>query len=213
MKTLVVTACLLAAGAVDAQSSVALQGMLGRKALLVIDGSAPKTVGPGETWQGVKVISTGGDQAVVEIAGRRETLRIGEAPGSVGGASPTPDGRRIVVTAGSGGHFLTSGSINGSPVRFLVDTGATTVAMGAADAQRLGIDYRKGTPGQSATANGVVTVYHVLLNSVRIGDVDVHEVDATVLPMPMGQVLLGNSFLSRFNMKRENDQLVLERRY
>lgn len=213
MKQLLAAALCLAAGAAGAQTSVALQGMLGHNALLIVDGSAPKGVAPGDTFRGVKVISTSGDQAVVEIAGRRETLRVGEAPASVGGGAPAPGGHRIVMTASSGGHFLTQGSINGRPVRFLVDTGATSVAMGAADAERLGIDWRHGRLGHSATANGIVPIYQVKLDSVRIGDVEVHDVDGTVLPMPMAQVLLGNSFLGRFDMKRENDQLVLERRY
>jgi aspartyl protease family protein len=213
VKPLLAAAWLLAAGSAGAQTSVGLQGMLGNRALLVIDGSAPKAVAPGDSYKGVKVLSTSGDQAVVEIAGQRETLRIGETPGSVGAGAPPTSGNRIVMTAGSGGHFFSQGSINARPVQFLVDTGATTVAMGAPDAERLGIDYRKGILGRSATANGIVIIYQVKLDSVRIGDVEVHDVDATVLPMPMPQVLLGNSFLNRFNMKRENNLLVLERRY
>ena len=95
----------------------------------------------------------------------------------------------------------------------MVDTGATSVAMGVGEAERLGIDYRKGQLGRGSTANGIVTVYHVKLNSVRIGDVEVYDVDASVLPANAGPVLLGNSFLTRFQMTRYNDQLVLERRY
>ena len=51
------------------------------------------------------------------------------------------------------------------------------------------------------------------LASVRIGDVEVYDVDAVVSPQPMPYVLLGNSFLTRFQMKRDNDQMVLERRF
>jgi len=201
----------LLAGMAGAQS-VTLQGMMGNKALLMVDGSAPKAVAPGEAHKGVKVLSTMGDQAVVEIAGQRQTLRVGEAPASVGGSGPVR-GNRIVLTASSGDHFLTQGAINGKAVRFLVDTGATTVAMGVPDAERLGIDYKHGQVGRSNTANGVVTMYLVKLASVRIGDVEVHDVDASVLPVAMEAVLLGNSFLTRFQMTRTNDQLVLERRY
>jgi aspartyl protease family protein len=212
MRTLVVLAAVLACATASAQS-VALQGMLGTKALLIVDGAAPKTVAPGETHQGVKVVSTGGDQAVVEISGKRHTLRVGDAPASVGGSGGGGRGNRIVLTASSGGHFLTPGSINGGAVHFMVDTGATSVALGAADAQRLGINYRAGQLGYSSTANGTVAVYRVKLNSVRIGDVEVFDVDASVLPAGMPHVLLGNSFLTRFQMKRDNDQMVLERRY
>jgi aspartyl protease family protein len=202
---------LLALGA-HAQS-VTLQGMLGSKALLIVDGAAPRSVAVGESHNGVTVVSTSGDQAVIEIGGKRHTLRVGDAPASVGGGGSGGNGTRIVITAGSGGHFMTQGAINGRAVQYVVDTGATSVAMGVQEAQRLGIDYRKGQMGMGSTANGNVPVYRVKLASVRIGDVEIYEVDGIVLPSSMPVILLGNSFLTRFQMKRENDLLVLDRRY
>lgn len=204
---------LAASGAAAAWAqAVALQGMLGRKALLIVDGSEPRTVAPGDTFKGVKVISTTGDSAVVEIAGRQHTLRVGDAPASVGGL-PMPTGDRIVLTAGSGGHFITGGRINGQQAQFIVDTGATTVAMSVQDATRLGIPYKEGRMGLASTANGTSPMWLVKLASVRIGDVEVRNVDASVMPGQMPYVLLGNSFLTRFQMKRENETMVLERRY
>jgi aspartyl protease family protein len=211
MKPLLAMLLALCAGAAGAQS-ITLQGMLGSKALLVVDGGAPKAVGAGETWKGVKVVSTSGDQAVLELNGQRQTLRVGEAPMRMG-PSEASKSSKIVLSAGSGGHFITQGAINGRAVQFMVDTGATSVAMGVADAERLGIDYRKGQLARGNTANGAVTVYQVKLSSVRVGDVEVYDVDAAVLPTGAGHVLLGNSFLNRFQMTRFNDQLVLERRY
>jgi aspartyl protease family protein len=203
----------LAVGGALAQS-VALQGMLGSKALLIVDGSAPRTVAPGETHQGVKVVSTSGDQAVVEFAGKRHTLRVGEAPASVGGKGGGPtSGTRIVLTAGSGGHFMAQGAINGRAVHFMVDTGASLIGLGASEAERLGLNYRAGERGMVSTANGVAQAWKMKLGSVRVGDVEVFDVDAVVSPQPMPYILLGNSFLTRFQMKRENDQMVLERRY
>jgi aspartyl protease family protein len=199
----------MAAGA----QSVALQGMLGSKALLIVDGSAPKTVAPGDTHQGVKVVSTSGDQATVEINGKRHTLRVGDAPASVGGSVSSNRGTKIVLTAGSGGHFLTQGAINGRAVQFMVDTGATMVGLGVSDAERLGLNYKTGQQGHVGTANGTVPAWRMTLASVRIGDVEVHNVDALVTPQPMPYILLGNSFLTRFQMKRDNDQMVLERRF
>ena len=193
--------------------AVALQGMLGSKALLMVEGGAPKAVAPGETHQGVKVVSTSGDEAVVEIGGRRHRLRVGEAPASVGAGIGAPRGHRIVLTAGSGGHFTTQGTINGRAAYFMVDTGATAVAFGANDADRLGVDWRKGQPVRMNTANGVARGWLVRLNSVRVGDVEVDDVEAVVGEQSMPYVLLGNSFLTRFQMRRDNDQMVLERRY
>ncbi|RYF16659.1 MAG: TIGR02281 family clan AA aspartic protease [Comamonadaceae bacterium] len=212
MKRLLAFTLALAAGAAAAQS-VSLQGMLGSKALLMVDGGAPKSVAPGETYNGIKVVSTQGDQATVEIDGRRHTLRVGDAPASVGAGGGGARGNRIVLTAGSGGHFLTQGAINGRAAYFMVDTGATSIAMGAPEADRLGINYKHGPVGRSSTANGVVPFHYVKLASVRIGDVEVYDVDAAVLQQSMPHILLGNSFLTRFQMTRHNDQMVLERRY
>jgi aspartyl protease family protein len=203
----------LAAGAAAAQT-VALQGMLGNRALLIVDGAPPKSVAPGDSHMGVKVLSTMGDQAVLEINGKRHTLRVGDAPASVGGAGgASPRGSKIVLTAGSGGHFMVQGAINGRATQFMVDTGATSVAMSVQEAERLGIDYKRGQLARASTANGIVTTYMVKLASLRIGEVEVYEVDATVVPAGMPFILLGNSFLTRFQMTRHNDQMVLERRY
>ena len=211
VKTAALLTVLLAGSAAQAQS-VALAGMLGNKALLVVNGTAPKTVAAGETHEGVKVISTSGDQAVVEQNGKRNTLRLGEAPVNMGASKSGGRGNRIVLVAGTGGHFLTAGQINGKAVQFMVDTGATSVAMGAQDAERTGINFKVGQPVIMSTANGSVQGYRIKLDSVRVGDVEVFGVDAVVTPQPMPYMLLGNSFLTRFQMLRENDQMTLTKR-
>lgn len=201
------------AGTAHAQS-VVLSGMLGSRALLVVDGGQPKSVGVGQTHQGVKVISTQSGQAVVEIGGERHTLRMGEAPLSAGGsAGSSRDNDRIVLHAGSNGHFRSPGQINGRAVTFLVDTGASAVGLSVADAERIGLNYKAGQPVQLSTANGVSIGWLVKLDAVRLGSVDVYNIDAVVSPAAMPLVLLGNSFLTRFQMTRTNDQLVLEKRY
>ena len=205
------TALALAGGA--AAQSVSLQGMLGSRALLVVDGGEPRGVAPGDSWQGVKVLSTLGDQAVVEIKGKRHTLRIGDSQVSIGNSGPGARGTRIVLSAGSGGHFLSQGTINGRAVQFMVDTGASVIGLGVAEAERLGLNYKGGQPVRMQTANGQAPAWLVKLASVRIGDVEVHDVDAVVGTQSMPYVLLGNSFLSRFQMRRDNDQMVLDRRY
>lgn len=194
-----------------AAQSVSMSGSLGDKALLMIDG-APRTVAAGSTVQGVKLVAVSGSEATVEVKGKRQVLSLGGAQVNLG----TPadgGGARIVLTAGSGGHFITDGAINGHAARFLVDTGATYVSMGAAEAERLGIDFRKGQRGVSSTANGQIVVYRVSLASVRVGDVNIYNVDALVSQLPMDYVLLGNSFLTRFQMKRENETMTLVKRF
>ena len=205
-------AAALASANLHATESVALAGMLGGKALLVVNGTTPKTVAAGETHQGVRVISTSGDQAVVEQAGQRQTLRVGEAPVSLGSTS-SGRGSRIVLTESSGGHFMTAGQINGRAVQFMVDSGATSIGMSTQDAERAGINYKNGQAVQISTANGAIPGFRLKLDSVRVGDVEVYGVEAVVTPQPMPFVLLGNSFLSRFQMKRENNVMTLDKRY
>lgn len=213
LAVLVATGCMVWSSTAHAQS-VALAGMMGSKALLVVDGGTPKSVGPGDSHQGIKVVSTAGDQAVIEQAGKRVTLRVGDAPvrtSNVGASAGR--GTRIVLSESSGGHYLTPGQINGRAVYFMVDTGATSIAMSVADAERAGIDYKAGQPIGISTANGNTMGYRVKLNTVRVGDVEVFDVDAVVTPQPMPYLLLGNSFLGRFQMRRENNQLTLDKRY
>lgn len=200
----------LLAAAAGAQS-VSMGGSLGSRALLVIDGK-PRQVAIGETVAGVKLLAVSTNDALVEVNGKRVALQLGGSPANLGGVASAGTGDRIVLTSSSGGHFVTSGTVNGSAARFVVDTGATTVTMGASDAERLGIDYKKGQLGISHTANGMVRAYGVTLASVRIGDVQVYNVEATVLPTAMPFMLLGNSYLDRFQMRRENDTLTLEKK-
>jgi aspartyl protease family protein len=207
-------AALLLVFAVSAQSqSVTLTGMVGSKALLIVDGSEPKIVAAGERFKGVKIVSTAGDSAVLEINGRRHNARIGDSPTSVGSGQAGSGGSKIVMSVGEGGHFMARGSINGKATQFMVDTGATAVSMGAAQAKQMGLDYTAGKPIRISTANGQAMGYLLTLNSVRVGDVEVHNVEAIVSQQSMPFVLLGNSFLTRFSMRRDSDQMVLERRY
>jgi aspartyl protease family protein len=190
---------------------VVLSGRMGEKALLVVDGQ-PYTVGVGQTVAGVKLLRWEGDVAQVERAGRSYPMRVGETPVLLGVAPPRSAAREVVLTAGSGGHFTAAGSINGKQVRFMVDTGATLVSLGKDDAERLGIDLAGARRGTTQTANGPVPVWLVTLNTVRVGEVELSNVGAAVVPQPMPMVLLGNSFLSRMSMKREADVMRLELR-
>ncbi|MBT2336713.1 retroviral-like aspartic protease family protein [Variovorax paradoxus] len=214
MKSLVVAAQLLAAAfGAHAASSVMLTGTIGSRAILIVNGAAPKTVAVGESFQGVKLVSLQAEQAVVELEGKRVNLRM-DTPVSIGGGGGSgAGGSRIVLPADSRGHFMTQGAINGRPVTFMLDTGATSIALSADDAQRIGLDYSKGQRVQMNTANGVSAGYKLRLQSVRVGDVEVYDIDAIVSPQPMPFVLLGNSFINRFSMRRDADQMVLEKRY
>jgi aspartyl protease family protein len=210
MRGALLAVALLACGSASAQT-VSMAGSLGSRALLVIDGK-PRQLAVGSEVDGVRLVSVTGNDALVEVKGKRVTLQLGGSPANLGGAVSAGTGNKIVLTSVSGGHFVTSGTINGNAVRFFVDTGATTIAMGKDDAERIGIDYKKGQLGYSNTANGVIPGYRVMLSTVQIGDVQVYNVEATVLPSSMPYMLLGNSYLDRFQMRRENDRLTLEKK-
>ena len=118
------------------------------------------------------------------------------------------------VVADAQGMYLASGNINGVPVRFLLDTGATLVSINQPLADRLGLDYRRGSESQSITANGVAPIWRLRIARVKLGDIELTDVDAAVHqggfpPMP----LLGNSFLSRVEMVRSGSSLLLRRKF
>jgi aspartyl protease family protein len=197
------------AGAVHAES-VSFSGMLGDRALLIIDGQ-PRSVPIGGTVQGVKLIKLDGATAQVDVGGKTQILRLGGGA-VVAGDSGGSGGSRIVVPAGSGGHYTGLGSINGHPMRFVIDTGATMISMGADTAAELGLDYGASTAAGVMTANGAVAARRLMLNSVRVGDVTVYNVEAMVVPQSMPVVLLGNSFLAHFQMHSDSSSLVLDKK-
>lgn len=206
---LALTAMLLSMAA--AAQSVQLAGQMGAKALLVIDGQTA-ALAVGESRSGVTLRSLEPGQARVEWGGRISLLTVGGAPVRVGGGAPEASGRSIVLPVGPGGHFLAQGQINGRAVRFMVDTGATTIAMGQAEAQRLGLDLGSAQRVLMQTAGGAVPGHALTLSAVTVGEVTLANVQAVVMPAPMPFVLLGNSFLSRFQMRRDNDVMRLELR-
>lgn len=207
-------ASLMLMGTAAHGQTVSFNGALGSKAaLLLIDGE-PRTVPLGQTVRGVKLLALEEDRATIELGGHRQTLVLGASPGRVGAGQAAPTaGRQIVLSSGPGGHFMVQGSINGNATQFLVDTGATAVAIAQSEAERLGLKFREGRRVMTQTANGTVPAHLMQLVTLRIGDVEVRNVDAIVVPGQMSHVLLGNSFLTRFQMRRENDLMTLDLRY
>ena len=198
----------LAAGGAAA-TDVQLVGTFGDKAaILVIDGGEPRTVRVGREAAGVTVIAVERDRAIIEVAGIRRTLARGQHY-STGGDTR----QSVTLSTDTHGHFFTDGAINGVPVRFVVDTGATVVALPASDAERLGLDYRKGPVALIKTAAGVVPVHRVRFESVRLGAIEINAVDGVVIEQGLDIALLGMSFLSRVEMRNEGQLMTLTRRY
>jgi len=206
--TLLLAALALDAGATD----VNVIGLFPGKAVVVVNRSAPHTMSVGDsTSDGVRLVSVDHSSATLEVDGRREKLEMGqhfETAASTGSRSS------VTLPADSRGQFLTSGQVNGAHMRFMVDTGATYVAIPVSEAQRLGIDLKAAQRGGIMTANGPVAAYRVNLESVTVGGLTLYNVEATVHSMPgMDVALLGMSFLNRTEMRREGEALTLTKRY
>ena len=196
-----------------AAAEISLIGTFGTSAaILSIDSGTPKTVKIGQTVGGVTLISVEGERATVEIGGKRRVLQRGQTYSSSGGGSG-PGAQKTTLAAGAGGHFMADGQVNGGAIRFVVDTGATSVAIPASDAVRLGIDYQKGRRVVTQTAGGAAPAFLVSLTSVRVGEIELQNVEAIVIEQGLGMALLGNSFLNRTDMRREGQTLTLTRRY
>ena len=192
----------------QATENVVLAGRMGDRALLMVNGQA-HVLGVGQALAGLRLLRWQDDTAVLEQGGRSLLLRVGASPAQLGGGPAPVAEREIVLAAGPGGHFFTTGAINGRAVQFMIDTGATVVALSQSEGQRLGLDLKNTRVGMAHTANGPVPAQQLTLSSVRVGAVQVAHVEAMVLPAAMPHVLLGNSFLTRFQMRRDNDVMRL----
>lgn len=191
-------------------ADVNVVGLSPNRAIVAIDGGAPRVLNQGVEVNGVKLLSTNGESAEFLIEGKHQTLHLGQFYGGnsqVGRASTT-------LTADGRGHYVTQGSINGGSMTFLVDTGATLVVLSGADAHRLGIAYQDAPKFIANTANGTVQYYKVTLNTVKVGDVVINNVEGAVQDNGLSTgALLGMSFLSRTEISHEGQNMVLTKRF
>jgi aspartyl protease family protein len=191
-------------------ANVTVVGLFPGKAVVVINGQPPRTISAGQkTAEGIVLLSTAADSAVLEIDGKKQTLELGQhfAPASSSGPST------VAIAADSQGHHWVMGQVNGKSTRFLVDTGATTVTLPAGLARAAGIEYTKGQSGAVQTANGVAPAYRVRVDTISVGDITMYQVDAIVLGTGLDSALLGMSFLNRTDIKRDGANLVLTKRF
>ena len=193
-------------------TEVTLAGLFPNKAAVQIDGGALQTLSVGQnTAGGVVLVSVERDAATFDIHGKRIRLVMGNAHVT---ASNPSSAASVVLGADARGHFITDGQVNGQPIRFLVDTGASMIAIPAAEARRLALNYTKGQRAMMNTANGQALAYRIKLDTVRVGDVTINSVDAVVMEgTAMPYALLGMSFLNRMKMSREGDSMTLTKRY
>lgn len=218
-------ACLLALLPLFAAATqVQVVGLFPGAAVLNVDGQR-KLVKVGQTGPGgVQVISADSKGAVLRVDGverryglSREYAPVSDSatPGAAPAPAPAPQRSQLSIARGNNGHYQVAGAINGHPVQFLVDTGATSVAMSENQARRLGLDYRvKGLPMKASTAGGTVNAWRVTFNSIKVGGLEVLGVEGAVVEgdAPV-DVLLGMSFLNRVRWREEQGVLMLESKF
>lgn len=207
----IVFVLILLAGSGLAQAfDILVLGLFRDMAIIRVDDKQYKLRVGEATMEGIKLISATSEQAVLEVDGQRETYTLGSRVQS-SFAKPDKSQARIQPTRGM---YLVQGFVNRQPVQFLLDTGASWVSFNARQAKKLGINYRyEGTPGWASTANGQVRIYRLKLKTVRVGEIELHNVDAAVMDgSSPTTALLGMSFLSRVKMEHEGEVLMLQTR-
>ncbi len=195
-------------------AEITLAGVFGKKAVLIVDGGPPQTIAVGSaTREGVKLLEVEGEAAVVRLDGQQKRLVLGSNVIATAAAAEAGGIQTQVLIADSRGHYVVQGAVNGAALQFMLDTGASMVSMGMTDARRAGIDMTKATPGVSQTANGQVKVWHVKLDSVRVGAITLNNVDGTVHESDLPFALLGMSFLGRVDLQHESGRLTMKKRF
>lgn len=191
---------------------IVVLGLFRNKVMLKIDGKQRILKQGKRSPEGVLLVSSNSNEAVLEINGKRDSYRLGSHIGSSFKQDEQPE---VSIYKDQLGMFTVIGSINNFPVSFLVDTGASHIAMSRNEARRLGIDYRQfGTRGYANTANGTVKTWGVILNKVQVGNVKLHNVKALVNDSDSPhKVLLGMTFLGRLEMKNEGYSLKLKKKF
>jgi len=191
----------------QAETRVEVAGLFKDKAVVVINGKQRVLRVGTPSPEGVVLISSTSKQAVLEIDGEQRTFTLGER---ISGTYSKPDQTRLQLWPDRGGHYIKEGLVNGTPVMFVVDTGATHISLNEPMARRIGLDYKQGRQGTSSTASGLSTVYLITLDTVQLGPIEEKNVRAVVHEGAFPEIaLLGNSFLDRLNLKREGEVLEL----
>ena len=192
-------------------ADIIVLGLFKNKAIINIDGKQ-RTLKVGKKIpEGIVLIWADSDSAILEVDGKERKFKLGRHVSTSFKQKKMAEAKIIPIN----GMYSTVGFINGHQVEFLVDTGATWIAMNANQARILGINFRYiGKRGSISTANGIVPVYRVTLDKVRVGEIELKNVAAGVLEgSSPREVLLGNSFLNRVEMQRKGQVMLLKQKF
>ena len=201
---------LISSTAINAIETLHVVGLFPGKVVVSID-NQQYVIRQGSEKQGVKYIKLKGDDVVLEVNGVQSVYKMGSAVSLSFQEFKT---KKKTIYANKRGMFYTVGSINSHPIRLLIDTGATTVAMSSEQAKKLNIQYRlDGKETTARTASGIAKAYIVKLKKVKIGEISQSNVRGLVIvgSYPR-QVLLGMSFMNRLKVEKNGDAMTLESR-
>ena len=197
--------------AIAALPDIQVQGLMEGRAVLTIEGNMHVLKEGDSSPEGVEVVEATSDFVIIEFEGASHELGLSAR---AGGTYEVPSPDAVIIPAGDNGHYFVQGLINGHPATMLVDTGASFIALNSAHAKAMNIDYKSGQPGMVTTASGVAEMYQITLNSVTIGQISLSQINAAVIEGGFPEeILLGNSFLSRVNMRQDGQTMVLESKF
>jgi aspartyl protease family protein len=195
-----------------AVEQITVEALFSGQAMVRVDGKRRLLKLSKPSPEGLVLISADSREAVIEVDGERRSYRLGS---HVSTRYSTPEQVSAKIWRDEHGAYTTVGSINGRTVNFLVDTGASAVALHRADARRLGLDYKiEGNPMYVSTANGTAPAYELELDRVQVGDIVLHNVRGYVIESAgTGRILLGMSFLNRVRIEDQGSVLLLHRKF
>jgi aspartyl protease family protein len=191
-----------------AAQTVTWGGAMGDRVALVIDGQV-RVASAGSVFGDLRVHRVTASDVEYEVAGVRQRLAAGGAPVAVGSGARAPASLQLLV--GADRLYHVEAKVNGRVLPAVVDTGASLVTLSVEQARRLGLDWQRGQPTQVQTANGRISGWSLRLARLAVGPFDLRDVEAVVLETDLPHLLVGNSFLRRFQVTQREDQMTLSR--
>nr|WP_281388645.1 retropepsin-like aspartic protease [Litorivivens lipolytica] len=190
----------------DVQVNALFEG----SAYLTVNGQQ-KLLRKGQSFEGITLLDANPSRALVEIDGQQQELTL---TSRINASYRANDTLEVVLRRDSQLKYMTQAVINGRSIAALVDTGANVMALSSRHASQLGIDFKKGERSAVTTASGVAPSYRVILRSVSVGGIKVHNIQAVVVEGDYPQeVLLGMSYLTHVDMQERDNILTLRARY
>ncbi len=194
-------------------TDVVVMAIFGDTVILKVDGTKHKLRVGDKTPEGIILSEIDYDTIILRKGNKKSRHKLGgHVSFGLEGGRGKPKKEQIAKIWPQGDMYVTHGYINKFAVTFMVDTGATWIALSESLAKRMGINYFRGDPGFAGTASGTTAIYKIKLNTVRVGDIVLHNVEAAVIPRLSGHVLLGNSFLKYTEMTRTKQVMILKKK-